>query len=91
MTTLTIDLTDDQADALRTALGYELAETGTVDACGPERNGPPEPDENGTVTLTADDFDENNVYRWGDSITVTGQVAPRTTRSVTLPVDIGTR
>jgi len=67
MTTLTINLTDDQADALRAALVTD--ETGTVN-CIPERTCPPEPDADGTVTLTADDFDENNLYRWGNSIIV---------------------
>ena len=72
MTTLTLHLTADQADAIRAALTAKTAQDApmstaeTVNACAPERNGPPAPDENGTVTLTADDFDENEHELYGE-------------------------
>ena len=48
MTTLTLHLTDDQADAIRAALAAKTAQdapmsTAVTNTCAPDRTGPPQP------------------------------------------------
>lgn len=45
--------------------------------------GPPEPDQDGNLTLTAADFDTDGFYRWGDNLTGTGNLTIQTDRYTT--------